>query len=350
MRNPASICIIRLSSLGDIVLLTPMIRVLRKQWPNARIDMIVAEQFSEVLKYNPRLDNVYTVQTNSGIRRLLAEKKRLHSLMSTYDLVIDAHGSIRSRILRIGLGKSLVSYDKFRKYKLNILKYKTRIPLQDIIPIPHRYFTALSGYQSVQPDDFGAECWLPLEEEKQKYLAQKKSQATCIAIAPGAHHATKRWPAENFEELIRLLHQYYLLPIVLLGGIAEKELCETIANNSEGKAISQAGILTLEQTIAVLDKSTCFIGNDSGLLHVASSRNIPVTVIYGSTVPEFGFIPYKTDYTIASLDLPCKPCTHIGKKKCPEGHFNCMNQLTPAMVFEKVQSLIQKSGENHNTK
>ena len=101
--------------------------------------------------------------------------------------------------------------------------------------------------------------------------------------------------------------------------------------------------MSLHALAAFMDTATCIIGNDSGLMHIAASRHIPVVTIFGSTVPEFGFFPYHTPFHIASIELPCKPCTHIGKEKCPLGHFSCMKELTPISVVEQVQKLLNQS-------
>jgi heptosyltransferase-2 len=338
-----SICIIRLTSLGDLVLLTPMIRVLRHSWPNARIDMIISEHCADIMKYNPHIDNLYTINTKQGTLSLFKQWHTLKKDMPNYDLAIDVHCSLRSRILRQGIAKQVLQYDPARAYKRDLVKNKTRIPIESIIPVPHRYFTALRDFPSIQPDDEGLEFWLESDKQSTVYPTQKVLKGDRILLAPGAKHATKRWPAAYFAELIGIIQQSHDVPITLIGGPDDAALCDEIQSLCTISIENVAGTMSLHELGAFMDSALCIIGNDSGLMHIAAARHIPVVTIFGSTVPEFGFLPYHTSYEIASIELPCKPCTHIGNAKCPEGHFHCMKNLTPTTVFAHLQKLL-----NHN--
>ena len=342
MYQPQSICIIRLTSLGDIVLLTPLIRVMRKTWPNARIDMIISEHCADIMRFNPHIDNLHIINTKKGTAAFLKQWLTLKTSLPNFDLAIDVHCSLRSRLLRKGIAKKVVKYDPARAYKRDLVKNKTRIPIDSIISVPHRYFTALRDFPEIFPDNQGLEFWLEKEKELSAY-PQQHIGGQRIILAPGAKHATKRWPARHFAELIDLLFQQYHLPIALIGGPDDAELCEEIQKLVSFEVENVTGTMTLHELAEFMDTAKCIIGNDSGLMHIAAARHIPIITIFGSTVPEFGFLPYHTTFQIASIELPCKPCTHIGKEKCPLGHFSCMNDLSPTTVFEKVQTLLNQS-------
>lgn len=341
--NPQSICIIRLTSLGDIVLLSPLIRVLRNKWPNARIDMIISEHCSEIMQYNPHIDNLHVINTKKGTAFFLKQWFTLKQLLPTFDVVLDVHCSLRSRIIRQGLGKTILTYDPARALKRDVVKNKTRLPFASIIPVPARYFTVFRGYEDISIDDEGLECWLQQDLEQKVYPKNRVQLGQNIVLVPGAKHATKRWPPEYFATLIQQLHLSYQQPIVLLGGPDDAELCSIIEKLTPIPIQNLAGTMSLHEIIAYMDTATCIIGNDSGLMHIAASRHIPIVTIFGSTVPEFGFLPYHTPFQIASIELPCKPCTHIGKEKCPLGHFSCMKDVSPEFVFNKVQTLLHQS-------
>lgn len=342
MFQPQSICIIRLTSLGDIVLLTPMIRVIRNTWPNARIDMIISEHCADIMRFNPHIDNLHIINTKKGTASFLSQWISLKSSLPKYDLAIDVHCSLRSRLLRRGIAKKVVRYDPARAYKRDLVKNKTRIPLHSIIPVPHRYFTAMREFPEIQPDDRGLEFWLETDKASGIY-PERHSNGQRIIIAPGAKHETKRWPVQHFASLIEQLHNAYNLPIAVIGGPDDAHLCNEIQGNIPFEIENVAGTMSLHELAAFMDTAICIIGNDSGLMHIAAARHIPIVTIFGSTVPEFGFLPYHTPFHIASMELPCKPCTHIGKEKCPLGHFSCMNDLSPTLVFEKVQTLLNQS-------
>ena len=343
IHNPQSICIIRLTSLGDIVLLSPLMRVLRKTWPNARIDMIIAEHCSEIMKYNPHIDNLYVINTKKGTASFLKQWFSLKQQLPKYDVVLDVHCSLRSRIIRQGLGNTVLKYDPARALKRDIVKNKTRIPIDSIIPVPIRYFTVFKGYDDIRIDDEGLEYWLQQDVIQGVYPTRRMQTGQNIIMVPGAKHATKRWPPEYFAELLQLLHHEYQQPLILLGGPDDAELCATIEQLSSIPVQNLAGTMSLHDITAYMNSAACIIGNDSGLMHIAASRHIPIVTMFGSTVPEFGFLPYHTPYQIASIELPCKPCTHIGKEKCPLGHFSCMKELTPNIVFKHVQTLLNHS-------
>ena len=341
MYKPESICIIRLTSLGDIVLLTPMIRVMRKTWPNARIDMIISEHCADIMRFNPHINHLHIINTKLGTASFVKQWLTLKSTLSTYDLAIDVHCSLRSRLLRKGIAKKVVHYDPARGYKRDLVKNKTRIPLDLITPVPHRYFTALREFSEISPDEKGLEFWLQKEKENREY-PQQHIGGQRIILAPGAKHATKRWPVKHFAALIEQLHLAYNLPITLIGGPDDAHLCTEIQGQIPFEIENVAGTMLLHELAELMDTAQCIIGNDSGLMHIAAARHIPIITIFGSTVPEFGFLPFHTPFQIASLELPCKPCTHIGKEKCPLGHFSCMNDLSPTIVFEKVQTLLNQ--------
>ncbi len=340
MKSPQSICIIRLTSLGDIILLSPLIRVLRATWPHARIDMIIAEHCAEIMRYNPRIDNLHVINTKPGTLNVLKQWLNIKKTMPEYDLVIDVHDSIRSAFMRIGLAKKICVYDSARPYKRDVVKNKTRIPNESIVPIPFRYFTALKDFPEGQPDDKGLEFWLEEDRANMSYPSQRSMAPKHILIAPGARHATKRWPMKHFTELIQLLSEWHKAQIALIGGPDDAALCNEIQQASKIHVQQFAGKMSLHEIASFMDSAHCIIGNDSGLMHVAAARHIPVITLFGSTVPEFGFLPYHTPHKFISLELPCKPCTHIGKEKCPLGHFSCMNDITPMMVLHQVQTLI----------
>ena len=341
MKSPQSICIIRLTSLGDILLLSPLIRVLRTTWPDARIDMIIAEHCAEIMKHNPGIDNLHVINTKSSTLQVLKQWLNIKKTMPKYDLAIDVHDSIRSRFMRIGLAKKVCVYDSARSYKRDLVKNKTRISRESVLPVPIRYFTALKDFPEIQPDERGLEFWLKEDRVNISYPIQRTKTPKHILIAPGARHATKRWPIEHFTELIQLLSKCHQAPIALIGGPDDVALCIEIQQASNVQVEQYAGKMSLHEIASFMDSAYCIIGNDSGLMHVAAARHIPVITLFGSTVPEFGFMPYHTPHKIISLDLPCKPCTHIGKEKCPLGHFSCMKDITPEMVLNHVLKLIR---------
>jgi heptosyltransferase-2 len=131
--------------------------------------------------------------------------------------------------------------------------------------------------------------------------------------------------------------------IVLLGGVADKEICEKISQNASFKITDKSGATSVFETARELDSCNLLITNDTGVMHIAAARRIPVVAIFGSTVTEFGFAPFRVENRVVEIEkLPCRPCTHIGRAECPLGHFKCMNLITPDAVLKSAGELFLK--------
>ena len=160
-----------------------------------------------------------------------------------------------------------------------------------------------------------------------------------IGLCPGSIHYTKMWPFSYYIELAEVLklHGYKVL---VFGGKKEMHLCQTIANAVPG-AVNLCNENDLYKTIVNMKKCRAIVTNDSGLMHVASALKLPVLAIFGSSVKEFGFAPFRTKYAIVENEtLKCRPCSHIGKSECPKKHFECMIHQSPTMVYQNLTFLL----------
>ncbi len=322
-RSKYKILIIRLSSLGDILLTTPVIRAINKKYPNSQIDYVVKKQYSSALQYNPLISSLY-----------LYEKEKAKSIKDQvrkvkYDLIIDLQNNLRSCALTFRLGTEVKRFKKPTFKKLILVWTKINL-LKEFKPIPVRY----AETAALQIDDNGLDLFIP-ENINPKLAAGKKY----IGICPGAKHFTKRWPEKYFIELgNRLNSQGFAL--VIFGGKEDRELCEAISSKIED-GINLCNNDDLLQTASDMKQCHHIICNDSGLMHTATAVRVPITAIFGSTVSEFGFIPYLSDNSILENNsLSCRPCSHIGRSSCPKRHFKCMQEIKPNMVFDHVKSFL----------
>jgi len=340
-----SILVIRLSSLGDVVLATPLVRQLHHTYPNARIDVAVAERFADVWRFNPRVANVWSLETAvTGNPRTDETKIAMMESVSDevtggYDLIVDLQNNLRSSALARGLGSNVVRVPKHRLEKLALVWLK-KTP-RTIVPIVARYRKPLENLPLVL-DVEGGEVWLPEERTQGVYLSAQPPLAASrrIALAPGAHHATKRWPIAKFAQAARELTLTHGFEVVLVGGPADVEICNAVANASGVNVVRADGSRSIEATARTLDSCRTIITNDSGVMHLAAARRLPIVAIFGSTVRELGFAPYAVPFRIVEHDVACRPCSHIGRSSCPKGHFNCMNLITPSQVLHSLTSLI----------
>jgi len=333
------ILILRLSSIGDILLSTPFLRQTRLKYPDATIDMVVKKQFSEIVKYNPNIDSVYEIDTSKKIIGLI--KLGFYLGRFEYDFVFDIHNNYRTRILT-----ALLQYKTVRRIKKDKLKrfilinYKKNF-YDHVATIPERYLET-GKIAGIKDDDNGLELFWQNDTEISIYnlLSRNKLQSTFIAIAPGAGFFTKRWPISYFSELISLIITNTNYSVVILG--SEHEAEEFKYFQSTDRVYNFTGQLSLLETAALLSRSKLLVCNDSGIMHMAASVKVPILAIFGSTVQELGFFPYRSDSIILeNKNLSCRPCSHIGRNKCPKKHFNCMMEITPQQVFDQF-ALMEK--------
>jgi heptosyltransferase-2 len=317
------ILIIRLSSLGDILLTTPVIRALSKKYPGSQIDFVLKKQYSSALQYNPLISSFYFYEKENA--KSIKDQIR----KAKYDLVIDLQNNLRSCDLTFGLVAEVKRFKKPTFKKLLLVWTKVNL-LKEIKSIPIRYAEAAD----LQLDNNGLDLFIP--ENINLKLAAGKSY---IGICPGAKHFTKRWPEEYFIELGNKFSGLNITTVIF-GGKDDLHLCAEISAKIKN-SINLCNNDDILQTAKDMKQCQHIICNDSGLMHTATAIGVPVTVIFGSTVREFGFAPYLSENSILENNsLSCRPCSHIGRPSCPQKHFKCMNETKPNTVFDHVKSFL----------
>jgi len=338
MKNDQRILIIRLSSIGDVLLTSPFIRQTRIRFPDAQIDFVIKKQFIGLIADNPHLNQIYTVDPQKGIGALIKLRRQLQK--KKYDFIFDLHNNLRSRVLTCCLKESQIGHmHKDLRKRFLLVKFKKNT-YEAITPIAQRYLQ-VGQAAKIKDDQNGLEIFWKdsVEEQAADILAGREVRAPYFALAPGATYQTKRWPQEYYKELIHLILQNYKEQIVLLGSPAEREsFSELIVSE---RVINLAGELSLQQAAVVLGRATVLVSNDSGLMHMATAVKTPVLAIFGSTVKELGFFPYRSKYfVLENKALQCRPCSHVGRNSCPERHFKCMKDLKPQAAFRLLRRLI----------
>lgn len=321
-----NILVIRLSSLGDILLTTPFIRSINKKYPDIKIDFILKEQYREILQFNPYISKVYEFKKSSKDRRLLFKTIKKNK----YDLVIDLQNNFRSSRIRRMIHAPAVKFKKRTLAKFLLVKFKYNL-LREAPPIPNRYAQVLDNFKL---DDEGLDFHLPGSATSQLGDFNKY-----IGFAPGSRHFTKMWPLQYFAELGNLLMSKGYL-VVLFGGKSDLQICYELSVKIPG-AINLCNDDKIFNTAIDMKKCRAVVCNDSGLMHIACSLKISVLAIFGSTVKEFGFMPYNCKGSVLeNIGLYCRPCTHIGKESCPEDHFRCMLELSSQSAFDKLNTML----------
>ncbi len=348
MNLPHKTVVFRLSSIGDIVLSSTLLRVLRKSvGKDARIDFVVRKEYAELVRYNHHLSVIHEYDPASGFEGLKELSKRLYD--EHYDLAVDIHDSIRTKFMRVACrAKDVVVVDK-RKMERWLLVNLKRNAFNDTLSVAERYIETLEKY-GIRNDEKGLEIFIPdstLFEISGKMGKLRLNQfEKVVGICPGSKHFTKRWQREKFAETAVRAAKEYNAKILLFGGEDEKDDCEFVLQEvqrrvSEQSAASFAGEFSLLESAAALEFCDVVVTNDSGLMHLAAAKQKKIVAVFGSTVREFGFAPYGTEsVVIENNNLDCRPCTHIGRKSCPKEHFKCMEEIGVEEVYGAVRSFL----------
>ena len=340
-RTPAKILIIRLSSIGDILLSTPFIRLVRNRYPEAKIDFVVKRVYRDLLKFNPHIDQLYEISLNNGRSELSELKQSFKS--NTYDVVFDLHNNFRSNYLKRHIGAGEIHSIHKGKFKQTLLvRFKFNLYKREIT-IPERYL-GVAGDFGIKDDKKGLDLYW--EGETQKSADAKATSfginldRPFMGLAPGAGFFTKRWPVPKFENLIELIRLKKDIQVVIFGGKEDRQIGRELTNQKN--VFDLCGKLSLLETAALISKSKLIVTNDTGLMHMTTAVNTPVLAIFGSTVRELGFFPYRAEATVVeNTKLSCRPCSHIGRHKCPKGHFKCMEDISVEQVYNALDQLIK---------
>jgi heptosyltransferase-2 len=364
---PKKILIIRLSSFGDILLATPLIRALRVKFPPARLDFVVKANFAELLRYHPAIDNLHELPAEAGWPELRALGRRLRDMR--YDVVFDIHKNFRSRYLACAARPPRILAHRKHVFRRWIF-VNTKINLMKTVPpIGRRYLNAAMplGIAAARAPGKGQRLelfWSDKEEQEAEIALHAhgwQPHVNLIGLAPGAGYFTKRWPPEYFGQLAaglaRLGNQ-----VVLLGGPQDAGFAKIIEHAMGGIAapapqqgtpfharrkkmpINLVGEISLLAAAAVIKRCRMLIANDSGPMHIAEAVGTPLVAIFGSTVRELGFFPRNaSSHAIENQGLSCRPCSHLGHDRCPRGHFRCMREILPEEVLAMAKKMLSSA-------
>jgi ADP-heptose:LPS heptosyltransferase len=319
---PTRILVIRFSSIGDIVLASPVLRSLRSAFPEAEIHVATKAAYASLLEFNPNVDTVTALEAD-GWADFISRLKTRH-----YEHVVDLHNNLRSR--RLTWAISCTNVRRFpkrnlRKWLLTTFKID-RMPDEHIV---ERYARAMPA--GTRLDEKGLAFYAGTEHTRRAdAIFADWAHPKPLGIVLGATYATKRWLPEHFEALL----SGYTGPVILFGGPAEAPLAAHCASVAAGPVLNAVAMaLPINTTAALMRHCGHVLTHDTGLMHIAAAYGIPMTVLWGNTVPAFGMAPYAaTAVNLEVPDLPCRPCSKLGSDRCPQGHFRCMRDLTPKLV------------------
>jgi ADP-heptose:LPS heptosyltransferase len=306
--------VVRFSSIGDIILTTPVLRHLKKQVEGAEIHYLTKSSYASLLEANPYVDHIHAFEGNLKASLTVLRKERI-------DYVIDLHHNLRSARIKNGIRRIA-----FSVHKLNWLKWLYVNFKLDRLPDRHMVDRNLDTIRSFidQPDEEGLDYFIPDKSEVNIKSLPEAFRKGYVGLSIGAQHETKKLPPESLIRLCRKLDY----PLIILGGPEDRERGEFLTSSLPGKDIlNGCGSFSIHQSASLVRQSRMLITNDTGLMHIGAAFQKKIISIWGNTVPKFGMYPFRPDPASMRFEvsgLSCRPCSKIGHQKCPKKHFKCM--------------------------
>lgn len=322
--------IIRFSSIGDIVLTTPVVRCLKQQVPNAEVHYLSKFSFHKVIASNPYIDKFHYLNNDWDLL--------MHQLKEEqFDYIIDLHHNLRTIKLKKELKVKSFAFSKLNIQKWLLTNFKiNRMPAVHIVD---RYMDTVKSF-NVKNDGKGLDYFIPKEEETQQKDLPQAHALGYIGIVIGAAHATKKLPVHQLTVLCAALDH----PIVLLGGPEDRAIGDQIAAIDSIKIYNACGKFSINESADLVRKAKLIITQDTGLMHIAAAFKKPIISVWGNTVPAFGMEAYygnNTQIQHSRFEVPnlrCRPCSKIGHDACPKKHFKCMELQNVNEIAKLAQS------------
>jgi ADP-heptose:LPS heptosyltransferase len=323
--------VIRFSSIGDIVLTSPVMRCLKQQGEDAEVHFLTKKQFAGIAQNNPNIDKVHVFDGDLGktIKELKAEE---------FDYIIDLHHNLRTAIVKRKLRLLAFSFNKLNFEKWLLVTFKIdRMPKVHIVD---RYMETIKPFID-RNDNKGLDYFIPKKDEVKisEFFPEIAEGTKFVALVTGAKHATKQMPVAKMIDLCKQINY----PVVLLGGPEDKTAADEILRNCGKNVFSAVGKSNLNQSASIIRQAEVVLSHDTGLMHIAAAFHKKIVSVWGNTVPELGmypYLPHPESVIFETKGLKCRPCSKIGYAKCPKGHFNCMNQIENKEIVAKINSLM----------
>ncbi len=332
-KDVRSILVIRFSSIGDIVLTTPILRALKSRYPDDQIHILTNSQYASILEANPYVDQIVTLD-----ERFADTLDFLRKL--DVDIIVDLHKNIRSRRVHSGLRHAqYYTYSKLniRKWLLVNLKIQT-LPLKSIVT---RYFEGLSKLD-LYDDQLGLDYHIPqgagIDAPHDLPMSHQVGYVACVV---GGTYYTKKMPVERWLDLCQQIDY----PMIIVGCQEDREVGLFLEKNVSNKKVYNAcGKFDLHESADIISRAISVIAHDTGMMHIAAAFQKPIITLWGNTVERFGMFPYMPlapqKYSSAEVKISCRPCSKLGHQKCPKKHFNCMQNQNTANILKDLKKSI----------
>jgi len=320
--------ILRFSSIGDIVLTTPIIRGLKQQVENAEVHYFTKPAFKEILRTNPYVDKIHVLEDN--LKEQLEELKQ-----ERFDYIIDLHKNLRTSRVKSALKTISFSFNKLNFQKWILVNFKVdKLPRKHLID---RYYESVSVFD-VHDDGKGLDYFVPDKDcvDVSSLMPDLRGN-DYIGFVMGANHKTKMLTEPKINSILSEINH----PVILLGGKDDYPLGKKIEEQNPEGVFNACGQFSINQSASLVQQSRVMITPDTGLMHIAAAFKKPLITIWGNTTPEFGMYPYYPNSNTSVFEvkgLSCRPCSKLGYRKCPKKHFRCIKDLDSKNIAAKANA------------
>lgn len=313
--------------MGDIVLTSPVTRMIKQQIPNSEVHFVTKAKYADLLKANPFIDKIHLLSLDMPdlINALKKEE---------FDYIIDLHRNLRSAHIKYRLGVPSRSFNKLNLRKWCLINMK--VNCMPGLHVVDRYLATLSGFK-ITNDAGGLDYFIPSASGFDPASLTDPFSSGFVAFAIGGTYYTKRLPEHKIVEICNLIP----FPVILLGGAGEREAGNRISRQSSSQILNLCGKITIHESASLIQQAHVVITHDTGLMHIAAAFRKKILSIWGNTVASLGMYPYMPhpDSQILQVDgLKCRPCSKLGFSQCPKGHFRCMNEIDTQVAAEWVRN------------
>jgi len=323
------ILIVRFSSVGDILLITPLVRAIRERHPECHLTVLTERAFRPLISDNPRIDRILELRDGASLTHLAREIRH-----TGYTHKLDLQGDRRTRLLRTLAPGSWSAYSKRRLARNMLVRFKWSRYAATAPPVAEQYFEAARSLD-VAPDGKPAEFSLSdnAHRHADRWLSANSFNGTrpLVALAPRTASETKCWPVSHWVTLVRELAADGI-DSVIVGEADDAAACETIAASGGPHSRSVAGTFGLQRSGALIARARVLVTGENWPMHMATAVGTPVVALFGPTVRQFGFLPYGAPSIVVERNLACRPCSAEGGPSCPLGHHRCLSDIRPKTV------------------
>ena len=338
INSPKKILVIRFSSLGDVLLTTPLVKKIKLNYPEAQVHFLTKKSYSDILKNNPHITKLIISEDNLDFDGLKDLKKSV--LNEKYDLILDAHNNLRTFYLTLFNGSLKKVFRKYSFRKFLLVKFKLNF-MRNLPTISARYCGMIEGENpELLPEVFTEENTASKIEKLLNEINSKKKKLICIS--PSSNHFTKTYPSECYADVINKLGEDFLF--ILTGKGKDLKNINSIISQTGTNVHNFCDKLSLTELAEMIKRCDLFISGDTGPMHIAEALSKKLIMIAGSSVREFGFYPQNSQSVILENNsLKCRPCSHIGRSECPLRHFKCMKEIKAEEVYSSALKLLNSN-------